>query len=255
MNLLDPVPLGWQRLAALVLFAEGTFLIVWLTHMVARAGASAAIGERARRLAPLLTGLFLALWLGLAVVVGDGAHFPLAAEVYRRPLSGLVALVPVVFVSVVLRRSGSWRAINAAAANRSLIAVQVYRVAGVLFLFPFFAYGTLPAGFAWPAAVGDVITGILAPFVANAVARNPRRAWGWAVAWNLFGMADLVVAPVAAVLSHARVLEMYPLALVPLLFGPPLGLLLHLHSLHNLAAARSEMRRTPAAADARAAIA
>jgi hypothetical protein len=244
-NPLDSVPHAWQKLAALILFAEGTFLIIWLTHMVARAAARAGTTDRPRAGASILAGVFLAVWLGVAVIVGDGANFPLPAEVYRRPLSGLVALIPVAVVVAVLGCSRRWRAINAAAPSAGLIAIQVYRVGGALFLFPFLKYGALPGGFAWPAGVGDIITGVLAPLVAGAVARNPRKAFGWAVAWNLFGMADLVVAPVAAVLSHARVLEMYPLALVPLLFGPPLGLLLHIHSLHNLRATIGAAARPP----------
>jgi hypothetical protein len=43
------------------------------------------------------------------------------------------------------------------------------------------------------------------------------------------------VAPAAAILSHAQVIGLYPLSLVPLFIGPPLGILTHVYSLRNLA--------------------
>src|SRR5215813_1123079 len=119
------------------------------------------------------------------------------------------------------------------------ILAQTYRIAGLLFLYPFLYYGVLPAGFAVPAAVGDFLTGLAARLVGFAVAKRRPNASAWATAWNIFGVLDLIGAPIAAVLSHAQVLALYPLALVPLFVGPPLGLLTHVYSLRNLATAVS----------------
>jgi hypothetical protein len=68
--------------------------------------------------------------------------------------------------------------------------------------------------------------------------RRPH-ALKWAVAWNLFGILDLIVAPATALIFQARVLNTYSLALVPLFLGPPLGILTHILSLRNLAVTRS----------------
>jgi hypothetical protein len=119
-----------------------------------------------------------------------------------------------------------------------LIAVQTYRAAGIMFVYPFLSYGILPAGFAYPAGFGDFLTGIFAPIVASMVAQNRPNALKWAVAWNVFGILDLIVAPATALLFQARVLGVYPLALVPLFLGPPLGILTHVLSLRNLAVTR-----------------
>jgi hypothetical protein len=54
-----------------------------------------------------------------------------------------------------------------------------------------------------------------------------------------FGTFDLIVAPTTALFFQARVLNIYPLALVPLFLGPPLGILTHVLSLRNLAVART----------------
>jgi hypothetical protein len=104
-----------------------------------------------------------------------------------------------------------------------------------MFLFPFLYYGIVPASFAVPAAVGDFVTGAFAPVVGLAVLRQKPNAIRWATAWNFFGILDLLVAPASAVLSGAQVLGLFPLSLVPLFIGPPLGLLTHVYSLRNLA--------------------
>lgn len=51
----------------------------------------------------------------------------------------------------------------------------------------------------------------------------------------MFDILDLVVAPADALLSHARVIGIFPLSLVPLFIGPPMGILMHVYSLRNLA--------------------
>ena len=58
-----------------------------------------------------------------------------------------------------------------------LVAVQLYRALGVIFLI-LFASGKLPGPFAWPAGVGDMAVGLLAPVVGFAYARAPRDAAG-----------------------------------------------------------------------------
>jgi hypothetical protein len=117
-----------------------------------------------------------------------------------------------------------------------------------MFLYPFAFYGVLPAGFALPAAIGDFITGAAAPFVASALAQRRRGAVTLAVAWNLFGIADLIVAPASAMLSQAPVIQLWPLNLVPLFLGPPMGILVHILSLRNLASSEEARAPAPAAA-------
>src|SRR5262249_43692967 len=93
--------------------------------------------------------------------------------------------------------------------------------------------------FALPAAVGNTLVGLLALPVASALAAGRPSAQRWAVAWNVFGILVTVVAPSAALLSHAQIISIYPLTLVALFLGPPLAVLTHVLSLRNLAVARS----------------
>ena len=74
-----------------------------------------------------------------------------------------------------------------------LVGIQLYRALGVIFLI-LYASGRLPGLFAWPAGVGDILVGVLAPVVALAYARAPRENGDLVAAWNVFGILDLAVA-------------------------------------------------------------
>jgi hypothetical protein len=230
------LPFWLQRGTAFVIFAAAVFMVA--AHSVIAAMAAQRTSSKTRTAVPFVIAGFLAAWFAIAIVVGDGVNFPISLE-SRRPLSGLVALIPFVIAVIALFASRTIRAINAATPSAWLIGIQTYRVAGIMFIFPFLTYGIIPAGFAWPAGVGDALTGILAPIVALLVARNRPHASRWAVAWNLFGVLDLIVAPATARYFQGQVLGIYPLSLVPLFLGPPLGILTHILSLRNLAVAKT----------------
>jgi len=236
-NLLS-LPLALHRNTAFVIFTLAIFIVAAQSAIAAMGAQRAALSSKSKIVIPYVIAAFLASWLAIAIIVGDGSNFPMALE-SRRPASGLVALIPFAVAVTALFASKSIRAINASTPNAWLIAIQTYRVAGIMFVFPFLTYGIIPAGFAWPAGIGDALTGIFAPIVALMVARNQPHAFKWATAWNLFGTLDLIVAPATALFFQARVLNIYPLALVPLFLGPPIGILTHIYSLRNLATATS----------------
>jgi hypothetical protein len=232
------LPLLPHRATAFVIFALAIFMVAGHTAIAVIAVQRTGLSLRTKIAIPFVIAAFLASWLAIANIVGDGSNFPLALE-FRQLASGLVALIPFVIAVTALFAFKSIRAINAATPNAWLIAIQTYRFAGIMFVYPFLTYGIVPAGFGWPAGIGDALTGIFAPVVALMVARNQRHALRWAVAWNLFGILDLIVAPATALFFQARVLSIYPLVLVPLFLGPPIGILTHICSLRNLAVGKS----------------
>jgi hypothetical protein len=243
MDPLPAVPLAFQRLAALIEFAEAAFLISLISRVTERAALQADLSEEARRRVPTLVGGFLAVWFAVALILGNSSSFPLEREGLRPLFSGLVVLVPFLAAILWLFASRTGRAIGAAIEPGSLIFMQFYRVAGSIFLYPFLAYGALPRLFALPAGIGDMLTGLMAPLVAWSVLRKGQGSYGKAVAWNIFGILDLIVAPAAAVFSGARVIQMFPLSLVPLFLGPPLGILIHISSLRNLSLNRRRLEQ------------
>ena len=107
--------------------------------------------------------------------------------------------------------------------------------------------GRVPALWALPAGLGDVFVGVTAPWVARGLDRPGGRRR--AIAWTLFGMADLIVAVALGVMTNpgptqvfyptpnAELLTQYPLALVPT-FLVPLAFTLHVASLLQLTSGR-----------------
>ena len=225
-------------LYAVSLLVAGISVLMVAAHgaIFAVSAREAGISARARRIAPLLFVGALAVWAAWAVVPVTGW-----VTVPEKPSGGgppvlLLEMLPPFAVAVALMfGSKTLRAVNAATPPAWLIGLQTYRVAGAMFLWPLLAGGAVSAGFALPAGIGDTVTGLFAPIVAVAVARGRPGAKGWAVAWNCFGILDLVAAPAAAVLTQSTNIGRYPLVIVALFLGPPLGILTHLYSLRNLA--------------------
>ena len=152
--------------------------------------------------------------------------------------------LPIIAGLVLYWRWGTLRRAVDAVPQSWLVGVQLYRTLGATFLI-LLAQGRLPGAFAWPAGAGDVLVGLLAPFAAVAYARRSSRAAGRVLAWNLLGIADLVVAVTTGFLTSPSPLQMlafdqpnrlvtaFPLVLIPV-FLVPLSILLHLASLKKL---------------------
>jgi hypothetical protein len=227
-----------NRGTAFVVFALAIFMVAAHTGIAALVAQRSSLSAKAKIIIPFVVAAFFASWLGISMLVGDGTNFPISLE-SRQAVSGLVALIPFLIAVIALFASKNLRAINTTTPSAWLIGIQTYRAAGIMFVYPFVSHGILPAGFGYPAGIGDALTGIFAPIVAWMVARNRPYALRWAVTWNLFGILDLIVAPATALIFQARVLAIYPIALVPLFLGPPLGILTHILSLRNLAVTRS----------------
>ena len=130
-----------------------------------------------------------------------------------------------------------------------LIAIQIYRIAGFIFLYLYFGPGVLTRGFALNAGTGDVLTGLLAAPVAWLAWKKARGHEIAVVAWCLFGIGDLINAGLSSRIYGPASLVDFPINTVPLFLGPPLGILLHIYALRIL-----WLRRQPAPAAAREAI-
>lgn len=117
-----------------------------------------------------------------------------------------------------------------------LVLPHTLRVEGIVFLL-LLAQHQLPAVFALPAGIGDIVTGLSAPFVARRLARGTRTP---GVIWfTLFGVADLVAAlsigflaglgPVRVFHGAASTLPLsqLPLALIPTV-AVPAAIALHI---------------------------
>lgn len=181
-------------------------------------------------------------WFALSVALAlAGFHSASPGQV---PTIQYGIFIPIIIGGVLIWRSPRLGRIIGAIPQHWLVGVQLYRALGVIFLI-LYATGKIPGFFAWPAGLGDVLTGFLAPAVAIAYSRAPRLNGDLVAAWNLFGIGDLAVAVAAGFLTSPSALQVFsfdlpnelisefPLALIPV-FVVPASVLLHLASLKKL---------------------
>src|ERR1700730_6478379 len=204
--------------------------LIWLS--AARMPASA----KSRYVTAGVLSAALIGWGAVAQYLGAAnTYFAAADNAVPTVLFGL--LIPLAVAAIALWRSESIARLVSAIPLHWLVAAQVYRVAGGIFLV-LWADGRLPWQFALPAGIGDVTTGCLAVVVAAMLAQKSPRALKAAYGWCLFGIADLVVAVIMGGMSspgrvHVLALDApnllissYPLVMVPT-FAVPLALMLH----------------------------
>jgi hypothetical protein len=178
----------------------------------------------------------LLAWLAVAQYLGSAnAYFATGEGAVPTVLFGL--LIPLMVAAVGVRLSRRVASLVSAIPLPWLVASQVYRVGGGIFLV-LGADGRLPWQFALPAGIGDVVTGCLAVVVATLLAQGSPGALRAAYSWCLFGIADLVVAvAMGGMTSPGRIhvlaldapnllISSYPLVMVPT-FAVPLALMLH----------------------------
>jgi hypothetical protein len=188
------------------------------------------------------TAIVLIGWFSVATALAVlGAYH---AESDRIPTLQYGILVPILVGGFLIWRSPFVKRVIDAVPQQWIVGVQVYRALGVIFLI-LYATNRLPGLFAWPAGLGDVLVGVLAPVVALAYARLPRENAGLVSLWNIFGLADLVVAVTTGFVTSPSPLQLFafdqpnelitvfPLVLIPV-FLVPVSVLLHLISLSKL---------------------
>ena len=186
-----------------------------------------------------MSGVILALWALVAIVLAKRGFFQFEVGDRIPPLG--IHLVVVLFgLAVSLAASPSLRRLLRNQAN--LIRLHLWRLVGLVFL-ALMVSGRVPALWALPAGIGDVLIAVTAPWIARHVdsPQGRRRA----IAWNLLGMADLVVAVGLGIMTSpgpaqvfrttptTELMTHFPLALVPT-FLVPLAFTLHVVSLWQL---------------------
>jgi hypothetical protein len=251
----ENVPLWAAVLVTLVIVA--TAVVAWAG--MRRAARSLFAAREAARVSSLF-GAVLASWLALAFLIvflprPENAPPTVGAMIV---LAWTLALTTVGYGLRFFSRT--YREVVDRIPQQLLLAFQSYRLVGAIFL-PLMATGILPAFFAVPAGVGDIIAGLAALGVAYLYAKRFAGAWSAAVATNLVGILDFIVAlgagsgllaaPLQAVFGGASattgLLSVFPLGLIPL-FVVPLGFIVHLHSLTRLFGERKRTARPITAA-------
>jgi len=207
--------------------------LAWIGFYI---GIRALPGGRARQSIWIIgSAVVAAAWLGGVFLFGAAGNDVLP------PLIP-IALVATLLLGYLLLLSRTFSRIVAAVPQHWLIGIQAFRILGSVWLVRYFT-GHLPGLFALPAGIGDVMTGLLAPFVAYAWYSGKPYARSAAIAWNLFGMADLVNAVVLGTLTNGGAGGIvFPLLLIPA-YGVPRAFLIHSYSLIGLLGKTSQQPR------------
>lgn len=173
------------------------------------------------------TAIVSATWLIAIALLASNNFFRNDVLPPRIPTAMVVTLL----CGYLLLFSKSFRGIIAAIPQHWLIGIQTFRLLGGLILVRYFQ-NELPALFAFPAGIGDILTGAFAPLVAYWWYSGKPYARAAAIAWNLFGMADLVNAVTLGTLSGG-VGIVFPVVMIPI-YGVPRAFLIHSYSLIGL---------------------
>ncbi|HLC53861.1 MAG TPA: hypothetical protein VJK03_04935 [Candidatus Nanoarchaeia archaeon] len=188
-----------------------------------------------------ITTAILLIWFFTVFILSQMRFFA------QNPLFAPNIFIGFLVLFELLRRvyaAKSIRKLAEAFSQHWLIGIQTYRIVGVGFLF-LWARGMLPAAFAFPSGIGDIIVGVSAPLVAWAYYKQKPYARNLAITWNILGILDLIIALSVGFLGFPRpvqfaplaptteALSLFPLAIIPL-FAVPLAILMHSLSLRVL---------------------
>ena len=174
-------------------------------------------GNATRRALPgPVTYAVLAIWFGaVTIAIVAGAFAGNGASQLALPAS---IAIPIAAVAIVYRASPGFRNYLLSLDLRLVLTAQLWRVIGIAFLFAL-AFDQLPAGFAVPAGVGDIATGIAALAVVLALGNGSltrRRLY----AFTALGVGDFVVATATGLALEPSTLAAWPLAIFPTIMIP-----------------------------------
>jgi len=190
-----------------------------------------------------ITAAILLVWYLSLTVLGVRGFFSATVG------PGIPTLPFTVFLAIPL---GAWYAlanptIREAVATlppTALVAEQIYRVNGLIFVF-YTLRGELPMLFGFTAGFGDIAVGLFAIAAARMLARNAASARPVTYLWNALGLLDFVIALTLGFLSSPtplqrfafdhpnRLISAWPLVMIPV-FIVPLSAILHILSLWQL---------------------
>ena len=198
----------------------------------------------------VVTSILLLVWAGLAALLGVTESVTTAPGQAFGPVM-LTAAVPVLVFLLAYGTLSRFRSFVLAQDIAQLTSLQHWRVVGFGFLL-LYAHDALPALFAFPAGVGDVLVGLAAPLIVTRLARDPRFQHSRRfVTYHVLGLLDFVVAVGASALASGAFpaiwagpltsapMEVWPLILFPA-FIVPIFIMLHLSVFLKLRALRRE---------------
>ncbi len=194
------------------------------------------------------TILGLILWFIASLI---GGWYGLFSQPDAPPtFVGLFIVVPIMVMITLYNSSDNFRAFLHSINLGLITLAHVWRLVGLGFILAFLV-GKLPASFAYPEGIGDIIAAAFAIPVAGALGRR-KPIKNYFVAWNIFGLVDLISAIAVGILYSqstfgvlrtgvsTALMTTFPINLIPTFFVP-LFILLHLLALKRRHEVRSSL--------------
>ena len=227
----------WVNVTVLRLIISVLILFVY--------GRTAVITRPSKRLSGILipSGL-LVLWVALTIYLGSLNFFRIDENTPIPPPIAGAALIPIIAGYLLFQYWEPFRQLIFKIPAYWMIGLQAYRMTGGIFLVVY-ALGLVPGVFALTAGIGDFVTGALAIPIAYSVYRRKPWSTNAAIAWNYFGLAELIILIPFGLLSSPSPIQVlaldapnyitstWPSVLAPT-FHVPLGILMHIFSLAQL---------------------
>lgn len=210
--------------------------IAWvLTHQIKRIG---RLQPEFSRLG-VIVNICVWTWISVALTASLIGFFQQPTQfsvddLFGFALFGSIMTLPVICFFIVMRWSLLFRQMIATIPTSWLVALQVYRIGGVVFV-GFVASGLVPFWWGMSTGIGDVLIGAVAVLVAWGLTCAATWAPRVAIGWNLLGIADIGNAVVyvffvffglVTVQPAPVLIGMHPLALIAL-FQVPLAIITH----------------------------
>ncbi len=183
-----------------------------------------------------LSILLISFWFAASLIGG-------ALGIFNEPgkppvmLAGFI-VVPIAGFIVAYFISSSFRSFSQSIDLKLLVVLHLWRFVGLGFIIGWLA-GVLPAGFSLPEGLGDTVAAAGA-LVLFTVLRKGKAPKGWLLAWNIFGLIDLISAITVGILySNSSIgilnketvntsfMVSFPVNIIPTFFVP-FFILLHL---------------------------
>jgi hypothetical protein len=178
--------------------------------------ARAPMGHPPRGTPPgVVTYLVLAIWSGVVMTAIAAGIFAGGASLRLLPAA---QAIPIAAVAIGYRAWPRFRSYLLTLDLRLVLAAQLWRVIGIAFLFAL-AFDQLPAGFAVPAGIGDLATGIAALAVVLSLG-NGSLTRGRLYAFTALGVGDFLIANATGLSLEPPTLTAWPLVIFPTLMIP-----------------------------------
>lgn len=178
----------------------------------------------------VIAGALFAMWYAASDALSRTGAFNVPATFGEPPVVLMFLLGGAVGVWALAWLTPLGRRLTQATPLAAIAAFQIPRVMGGVFVIGWLA-GDIPALFAIPAGLGDILAGITGWQAANALARGAPNARRLLARANVIGIADFIAAVVLGIitsegfahlysLERPNIINDYPLALFPAFFVP-----------------------------------